>query len=70
MPEMIDVVSSNVARMGYDEEARELHVIYKSSEKVYVYIDFSPLQWSDLNGTASIGRAMAQIKRRHEFRVL
>lgn len=70
MPEMIDVVSSNVARMGYDEEARELHVIYKSSAKTYVYEGFSAVQWGELNGAASIGRAMAQIKRRHEFRVL
>lgn len=37
LPEMLDVKSSNIARLGYDEKAEELYVVFKGTDK-YVYI--------------------------------
>ena len=39
MVDMQDVESSNIAAIGYDQEAQELHVLFKGRPTVYVYQD-------------------------------
>jgi hypothetical protein len=43
MPEMQYVDSSNIEAIGYDSEARELHVRFLKSGETYVYHDVE--QW-------------------------
>lgn len=38
LPEMVEVQSSNIAKLGFDEKAEELFVMYKSNaDFVYIY---------------------------------
>lgn len=49
------VDSSNVEAIGYDPDAMELHVLFKSGPTIYVYLNvpqdvFDSLQFADSKG--------------------
>lgn len=68
MPEMIPVASSNVASVGYDEAARELHVEFRSGS-TYVYSDVGRETYDDLLAAASPGSYIARwLKGAHQYR--
>ena len=52
--EMISVVSSNVAEIGYDEETEEVHVRF-SSNTLYCYKGVSKMEFEGLLNAPSIG---------------
>lgn len=71
MIDMIDVKSSNVKQLGYDEKVEELHVIFKNNEKwKYIYSKV-PTQMNHRLMTAdSVGGFLNEyfVKPKWEFR--
>lgn len=55
MVEMKAVDSSNVEAIGYDPDARTLHVRFKGGAR-YTYDDVSPAHHEDLIGAKSVGQ--------------
>lgn len=53
-PEMRNVWSSHIERVGYDEEARELHIVYANGSHV-VHRDVPPEVGRDVLTAPSIG---------------
>lgn len=71
LPEMIDVQSSNVGKLGYDEKTQELFVMYKSnSEFVYIYKEVPASLNAKLMANDSKGGFLHQyfVKTKWEFR--
>ena len=67
------VYSSHISDIGYDEETRELHVVYSNTGKRIVYVDVPPEIASKVlpQNAPSIGEAMhAHIRGRFSFRYL
>lgn len=52
--EMKDVKSSNVAAVGYDADAKELHVAFRNGSK-YIYHDVDAEKHSALISADSVG---------------
>ena len=52
--EMIYVDSTSVDQIGYDDEAREAHVIFKRSG-YYIYSDVSEEVWKEFREASSKG---------------
>lgn len=71
MPKMRDVYSSTIDQIGYSEEDKEFHVLWRSG-KYSVYSDVSPDKAQDIQGSASIGTAVDQHLKKaghdHEYR--
>ena len=59
MPDMTHVASSNIAAAGYDAEARELHIAFRSGG-VYIYSGADEALLQELIGSPSPGRFFAQ----------
>jgi len=53
--DMIYVDSSTVDQIGYDDEAREVHVIFKNSGH-YIYSDVSEEVWAQFRDAPSQGK--------------
>jgi len=53
-PEMIDVSSSNIARVGYADEIQELHVRFLNGS-LYVYKNVSRGDFDGLLNAPSVG---------------
>lgn len=64
------VVSSNIDRVGYDEETREMHVVFQSSpDTLYVYLGVEPEMYSAVMANDSVGSAVSRlIKPTYDFR--
>lgn len=68
MPEMVGVASSNIAAIGYDEEARELYVHFKSGSE-YAYSGVDRVTFDDFLGSGSKGKYFAAyIKDSYSYR--
>lgn len=60
------VRSSNVAEIGYDAAARELHVVFRNGQR-FAYLNVTPDLYDDLERASSIGGFIAaRIKPTHE----
>ena len=57
--ELKPVVSSSIQSVGYDEQAREMHVQFKSG-KTYVYKGVEPHTYRNMLRAPSIGKFHAQ----------
>ena len=55
MTDMQFVDSSNIEAIGYDPEARELHVRFLKSGDTYVYSDVNPVVFDELMQAESKG---------------
>lgn len=60
MVDLIEVSSSNVAKVGHNPETNDLHVHFKNGGH-YVYSGVSPSQYADLVGAKSIGSHLHSI---------
>ena len=61
--------SSAIARIGYDEKAREMEIHFKSG-KIYQYSDVDPEDHSALLSAESVGRHFgAHIRPKYEGRL-
>ena len=68
MPEMTPVVSSNLAKVGYDPDTREVHIEFTTGGK-YIYENVPPEIYTDMMAAPSIGRFfMQRIKKEFEAR--
>ena len=68
MVEMNYVESSNVEQVGYDVDAMELHIKFKSSEAVYVYLNVSQEVYDGLLNADSIGSYLhREVKSTYDF---
>lgn len=68
MIQMYKVISSNVDEIGYDEEAKELHVRFKDGS-LYIYSDFEPAKNTELIASDSKGSFIHKnIKGKYKFR--
>lgn len=47
--------SSQVRHVTYDADNRQLHVVFKRTPALYVYSDFSPEKWVELQEAESVG---------------
>ena len=54
MVDMTPVASSNVAQIGYDEEAKELYVEFHNGS-TYKYLDVPPAKYDSLKHAPSVG---------------
>jgi len=54
MPEMTPVDSSNVAAIGYDESAEEIHVEFLNG-RTYRYLGANPETYEELQSAPSVG---------------
>jgi hypothetical protein len=69
-PEMIAVVSSQIASIGYDRDEAELYVTFNSGS-TYVYMAVPSLVFAAMQKADSIGKFLnSQIKGTYEFRKL
>lgn len=71
MVEMVDVKSSNVKQLGYDEKDEELHVIFKYNEKwKYIYTKVPDSLNHKLMAADSVGGFLHEyfVKPKWEFR--
>ena len=67
MVEMNYVESSNIEQVGYDKEAMELHIIFKSSG-LYIYHGVSVAVYEEFISAASLGSYLnREIKGVYEF---
>lgn len=67
IPEMHDVESSNVRKIGYDESSKSLYVMFNNGG-LYKYEDVPKSVYDDLNNTESIGSFLSkQIKGRYSY---
>ena len=67
MPTMRSVFSSMVSRIGYDEDAGELHVVFANGRHA-VYHDVTATDARQVLGAPSIGSALHDtIKGRYRF---
>ena len=57
MVELTPVQSSNVAAVGYDHEAQELHVEFKGGG-MYIYEGVPPDVAAQVQGAPSVGKAI------------
>ncbi|MGH2942592.1 MAG: KTSC domain-containing protein [Solirubrobacteraceae bacterium] len=65
---MQPVASEAVARIGYDEATRELHVEFTSG-RAYVYLDVPAATWQEFEASESKGRFVnATLKPRYAYR--
>ena len=55
MPDMRPVNSSNIAKIGYDVGAHELHVEFQGGSR-YAYAGVAPSDYAALAGAESIGK--------------
>ena len=70
-PSLTPVVSSALAALGYDAEARVLYIRFNTSTKIYAYAEVSAEQYSALFHAESVGKYFNQhIKPIHEFTIL
>jgi hypothetical protein len=70
MPEMIEVVSSNIHSVGYDEETETFFVTFKGG-KTYSYDNVSPYTYNELMDAESVGKFFNQfIKNQFVTRVV
>jgi hypothetical protein len=53
--DMIYVDSTSVDQIGYDEDAREAHVIFKRGDRHYIYSDVSTDVWDRFRDSTSKG---------------
>ena len=53
--DMIYVDSKTVDQIGYDEDAREVHVIFKRGERHYIYSEVTPEVWEQFRHSQSKG---------------
>jgi hypothetical protein len=68
MPEMVPVTSSNLKAVGYDADAKELHVQFKNGGH-YSYAGVPPEKHRALMAAASKGAHLhAHIKGQHPHR--
>ena len=58
-PVMFAVQSSTILSIGYDEEAKELHILFVGGHE-YVYRDFPADLWNQFRVADSVGRFFAQ----------
>jgi hypothetical protein len=58
MVEYQDVYSSNIDKIGYDEERKELHVIWKGSDKHSIYSNVPPETAKQATNSYSVGKAI------------
>ena len=71
MPEMQAVESSSVAAVGYDADARQLHLRFRDSGETYVYYGVEARVVEELMQAKSKGRFVNErIKRRYIARKL
>ena len=61
MPDMHDVESSNIAAIGYDQPAKELHVRFKGRPAVYVYRSVPMDRFEDLMRSESKGQYLSRM---------
>jgi hypothetical protein len=47
--------SSQVRHVSYDADNRQLHVVFRRTAALYVYSDFPPEKWDELQASDSIG---------------
>ena len=57
--EYISVESSNIEKIGYDDQKRQLHIIFLKKSH-YVYFDVPNSTWEEFLANASQGRFFAQ----------
>lgn len=68
MPEMMPLSSTNIDSAGYDDVARELHIIFKSG-KTYIYENVGRETFDDLVNASSPGGYLARwVKGTHTYR--
>lgn len=68
--EMVDVISSNVKQIGFDEANEELHIIYKNSPWRYIYKKVPASMHSKLMANDSKGGFLQEyfVKPKWQFR--
>lgn len=67
-PEMQDVVSSNIEKVGYNSETKELHVKFKGNKAIYIYKDVPRGTFDDLLQSESVGKFLcSEIKGKFLF---
>ena len=67
MAEMYPVFSSHVSRVGYDADARELHIEWQKGRRS-VYTGVPPEVGIDFHKRPSIGGALQEVKGTYEHR--
>ena len=68
MPEMHFVDSSNVESIGYDPDARELHVSFANTGRTYVYYDVDEWVFDEFMQADSKGSYLNNtIKGNHDY---
>jgi len=68
MPEMHMVDSSNIESIGYDADARELHVRFLQSGETYVYYNVDEWIFTEFMAADSKGRYLNEnIKNVYDF---
>lgn len=66
--EMIPVTSSNIRRVGYDAENKELHIEFYTNAAIYKYLNVEAEEFNNLLAAESVGRYFHQnIKGKYEF---
>lgn len=67
MPDMQYVNSSNIDQVGYEEDQRELHVVFKSGSH-YVYYDVPAETFQQLVDAPSLGSFLnRELKNVYQF---
>ena len=61
LPEMKEVDSSKISKVGYVEKTQQLYVEFKSTGAVYVYYDVPADEYKTLMEATSIGKAHSQM---------
>lgn len=68
MPDLTPVTSSNIAAIGYDPEAREMHVQFKSGG-IWIYADVPPEAHEEFASAESVGKHFhAHVRSKFESR--
>ena len=66
--EMRPVQSSNISAIGYDKDAKDLHVVFYNGAK-YIYSDVEPNMWKNFKRASSKGKFMwKNIRGSYSFR--
>ena len=67
MIDFISVESSNIEKIGYDEQKKQLHIIFPK-ETHYIYYNVSVKTWEELLSSESKGKYLTRmIKGLHAF---
>jgi hypothetical protein len=65
--ELAYVDSSTVDQVGYDEEQLELHVIFKSGGRHYIYSDIPENVYQDFINSPSKGQFVHEVLKGHGY---